>query len=304
MTAVIQQLPELHVGMGWRFEGLTLFPVWARMPVSDVLVVDASEVQIQERPDGPQVSQIMVHNTGKGLALLLEGELIEGGWQNRALNSDLLLEPGASSVVEVTCVEQGRWAGVGGHVRRSRIAPGGVRMGLRRHESERQGEVWRRVSHYEPSMGATRTRSLAEHLDRVSRGRDHRWSKKESARIGDIPGSPMLGQVGVIVALGGRPAWLEIFPTPGILAEFWSALVDAALLDAVSAPDRPCPGQYARDFAVHARAVPLAVSVGSGTGQAFASAPAAVSVRGIASSDGELLHALAVDTHHHLWGAA
>ncbi len=303
MNAVIERLPELHVGLGWRSRGLTIFPVWAQMPVNEVAVVAAKDVQIQERSDGPQVGQIIVHNTGKGMALLLEGELIEGGWQNRAFNADLLLEPGKSHIVEVTCVEQGRWAGTSGHARRSRLAPAGVRVGLRREAGRRQGEVWRRVSRYEPMMGATSTRSLAEHLDRVAE-RDRVQQDNRASRVGNIPDAPMCGQVGVIVALGGRPAWLEIFPTPDILAEFWTALVNAARLDALDARDVPCPGHRARDFAVHSREMSLTVTRGAGAGQSFTTQSMPVSVRGIASPDGDLLHALAVDTRHPLLGAA
>ena len=44
-------------------------------------------------------------------SLLLEGEMLEGGWQHRVLDCDLLLDAGGSYVAPVSCVEHGRWHG-------------------------------------------------------------------------------------------------------------------------------------------------------------------------------------------------
>lgn len=300
----IRNLPRLHVGIGWRASGLTLFPVWAEMPVNDLIVVNAADVEVHERTGSPTVGELVLHNTGNHPALLLEGELLEGGWQNRVLNKDLLLEPGDTQMAPVTCVEQGRWAGSARHVGRARMAPGNVRVGLRHGDSHRQQDVWRRVSRYEPTLGPTRTTSLSEHLDRVHSGRDGAGRPVGRARRSDIPTRPLPGQVGVIGALSGRPAWLEIFPSPEALADFWNGLVDAAHLDAHSAFNALCPGQAARDFAVYCRGLRLRPGEYAGAGQAFDGRGHGVDVRGISSPEGHLLHALAVDTDHRLWEEA
>lgn len=299
-----QTLPRLHVGVGWRSDGLTLFPVWAEMPVHDLVVVNAADVQVAERTGSPTVGELVLTNTSDRPALMLEGELLEGGWQNRALNADLLLGAHDSQVAGVTCVEQGRWSGGARHMRRARMAPGSVRVGLRNADSHRQNDVWRRVSRYEPTMGPTRTMSLSEQLDKVATGRDSSGRPVGRARRSQIPAAPLPGQVGVIGALSGRPAWLEIFPSPDALADFWRALVDAALLDAHSAFNAGCPAQAARDFAVHCAGLPLHSEQPAGAGTQIAGALGRVSVRGITSSEGDLLHALAVDTEHRLWGEA
>lgn len=285
-------MPRLHVGVGWQSHGLTLFPVWAEMPVNETLVVNATDVQVTEMADGPTVGKLVLTNSGDRPTLLLEGELLEGGWQNRALNADLLLAPHDSQVTDVTCVEQGRWSGDVRHTRRNRLAPGMVRVGLRRADGYRQQDVWRRVSHYEPTMGATGTLSLSDQLDKVSVGR---------ARRSTIPADPLPGQVGVIGALSGRPAWLEIFPSPTALADFWTSIVDAALLDAHSAVNVPCPSQAARDFVVHSGQVPLHAQERAGLGTQITGSRRSISVRGITSSEGDLLHVLAVDVNHPNW---
>ena len=124
------------------------------------------------------------------------------------------------------------------------------------------------------------------------------------ARRSTIPAMPLPGQVGVIGALSGRPAWLEIFPSPDALADFWTSLVDAALLDAHSAFNAPCPAQAARDFAVYCGQLHLHPEQRAGAGTRVAGPRGPVSVRGITSPEGDLLHALAVNTEHRLWGEA
>lgn len=295
-----QRMPQLHVGLGWRAAGVTLFPIWAEMPISNIHVVRAEDVVISEREGEPRVSELVIANRGSEPILLLEGEILEGGWQSRMLNNDLLIAGHAAHVAEVTCVERGRWHGDRDHVRRRRLAPATVRAGLRRTAADRridtQSEVWRRVSRHEarqaPQMGGTRSESLAEHLDRVDAGAlaiDH-----------EIPDSPMAGQVGVVAALGGWPAWLELLPNPQALSDFWAGIVSAALLDAVAVPNRPCPAQLARDFAVACRALPLTERPSHGVGQrgdghGLGSDRGPLTLRATSSAEGDLLHALVVN---------
>jgi len=303
-TSTTRTLPRLHVGVGWRADGLTLFPVWAEMPVQDLVLVKAGDVQVTERAGIPTVGELVLTNSSDRPALLLEGELLEGGWQNRALNTDLVLDAHASHVAPVTCVEQGRWSGVSQQTRRVRLAPGSIRAGLRRSDDTRQREVWRRVSRYEPSLGQSRTASLSEQLDKVSDGRDSAGRPVGRGRRSQIPPAPLPGQVGVIAALSGRPAWLEIFPSPDALADFWPSLVDAALLDAHFAINTACPAQAARDFAIHCGQLRLHEDQPAGAGTRIAGPSGPVSVRGITSREGDLLHALAVNTQHQLWAGA
>lgn len=294
-------LPRLHVGVGWQSDGLTLFPVWAEMPVNETVVVNSTDVQVTEMVDGPTVGKLVLTNSGDRPALLLEGELLEGGWQNRALNTDLLLAPHGSQAADVTCVEQGRWSGDDRLARRNRLAPGMIRVGLRRNDSYRQQDVWRRVSHYEPTMGPTSTLSLSDQLDKVSVGRDGLNRAVGRVRPSTIPAVPLPGQVGVIGALSGRPAWLEIFSSPAALADFWSSIVDAGELDAHASDNTACPAQAARDFVVHCGQVSLHAGQVAGVGTQINGSHRSLSVRGITSDEGDLLHVLAVETDHPNW---
>jgi hypothetical protein len=82
----------------------------------------------------------------------LEGELLEGGRQHRVAARSVVVDPSASVVLEVRCVEHGRWNGGGEHVRTGRRAPVQVRAAAGQHE------VWERVRRY----GKSATESLLE----------------------------------------------------------------------------------------------------------------------------------------------
>lgn len=98
---------------------------------------------VSELGDGPQVPALWVSNGGGTAALLVDGEVVEGGWQNRVVHHDVVLDAGSAATIEVACVEAGRWHGGGDHDRRHRRASMGVRAALVGSDepSERQGEV-------------------------------------------------------------------------------------------------------------------------------------------------------------------
>ena len=261
-------MPALHVGQGATAGPLTVFPVWAAEPGPAGLATGlAADVRVGERDGRPVVGQLVLTNTGSAPALLVEGELLEGGWQHRVLLHDLVLAPGRSMVAPVACVEAGRWGGGGQHARRARRASGAVRATLHTTSpSMRQGEVWRRVSGYDTAMGASATSSFLDHLDAFDsdRAAPSLDSRRPPAPGGPAAGpspaevdgwlrevravAPLDGQRGVVVGVAGQPVLLEVFPSSQALTEALPALLTGLLLDAVAAgaPVEPTPARRAR----------------------------------------------------------
>lgn len=270
MDASYMAIPGLHVGRGTTVRGLTVFPVWVDTPaLTGIAMGTRAHISVAELDGGPSVGQLVVHNDGRSAALLVEGELLEGGWQHRALNRGILLAPGTTSPVAVSCVEAGRWHGEQGHARRARRAPVDVTAGLRRTDDRRQSEVWSRVARFEGVCAASPTQSLIDHLDAPASPR---------ARLG---ARPLDGQRGVVIGLGGTPAWLELFPDPRGLAAHWDGILAAAELSADLVPERATPGQAARDFAVAVERLHLSDDGPAGSGSAVRARHHGVSVRGV-----------------------
>jgi hypothetical protein len=208
-------IPPLHVGRGTRRGALTVFPVWhAAPPGRPVRLADEHTVDVRELPD-PQVPHLRVAATGPGLVLLLEGDVLAGGLQDRVAIASHLLIPGDDVIIDVRCVEQDRWSGDDRQVAGTRRASAYVRG-----ETD-QDEVWRRIA--------------------VERGRTH--CRPDVADLRPLP-----GQSGVLIALGGRPALLEVFAEPDLLTQAWSRLMDAAAREATGRPDKSATAHSARHF--------------------------------------------------------
>ena len=82
-------------------------------PPLEILTLDESRARgaltVVERAQ-PSVPELIAENRGKAYVLLLAGEILIGGKQNRVLREDLLLPPlSGPRNIGVYCVEQGRW---------------------------------------------------------------------------------------------------------------------------------------------------------------------------------------------------
>ena len=125
---------------GWRlaqpvtYENLTIFPVIASQDADtsefatldealasgDVVVTEQGDYLRRSR-DGrlpqdfsssAQVNQLVLINRGKRPLVLLAGEVVSGGKQDRIISKDRIVPAGAAPLpLDVFCVEHGRWTG-------------------------------------------------------------------------------------------------------------------------------------------------------------------------------------------------
>ena len=282
--------PELHVGCGTEIGPLTVFPVWAGGAGPDGLVMGlAAKLRVAEREGHPVVGQLVVTNDGPRSALLVEGELLEGGWQHRMVEHDVVIKPHTSVVVQVDCVEAGRWNGATAHVRRARRASAGLRATLATSApADRQQAVWAEVADLDVALGDSPTGSFLHHLDGAL---DARLKPAEAVgmrrKIGAL--RPLDGQRGVVVGVSGQPVLLELYPSSAALSAALPDLLNGLLVDAVAdgAPPVPTPGRRARRLgrSVSRRRIRLADDIDAGAGRCYGADTEHASVRGIAVAD-------------------
>lgn len=247
---------RIHVGQGlYDGRGMTIFPVWLESAPISGYCWKPKHIAVSELNEDGVVNALTVRNTGSRPHFVLEGDIFEGGRQNRVLTRSLVLAHGESREVPVACVEEGRWSGARGHVGGRRRAPIGVRYGMSRTYSRLdsmdysgwdagthvQGQVWDRIRRHEQQLGPVSGHSLIESMDRM-----------ESQYLNDEGGDslrPLPGQRGVIIGIGGYIATAEFFGHEDGLTSRWDALVTAARYESMAAPHRRTPGWAARDFA-------------------------------------------------------
>lgn len=278
---------ELHVGRGTSRGAMTVFPLWNAESGPSRCSTDARHLDVSECDAGPDVSTLMVGNTGDRPALVLEGQLFEGGWQHRmACHSTLI---GVRQRIPVACVEQGRWSGATRQHSRGRRATPYVRDAVQRG-GDVQGEVWSRVARHTAGTANT-TGSLVQHLDACSDD-------------GAMQGLRVLpGQTGVLIGIGGQPYVAEVFDSPATLRRQLDAILEAAALDAGFAPAVPTPGRRARRFVDRFAGVRLERAGEAGVGERYAGRSAHVDT-GALRWQGRDLHVRASNVRHPILAGA
>jgi hypothetical protein len=229
----------LQAGEPVSLDGVSFYPLTPSQPPADALValledVEGGGLEVRETS---QVSELEVVNATDSNVLLLEGDIVAGGRQNRVINTTFVVKPGATLRMPTSCVERGRWGANQGHFTGSghTVSPK-VRSKLKRSVTESvllsagkshcsdQSQVWAETSQ---TLSETRAASSTDdHLTAyVQRSRELQAKAGkliESLRRDDL--------VGVAVTHPDGTAAVEAFGSPKIAAKVLGRIVRAHLL--------------------------------------------------------------------------
>ena len=276
------------------YENLTVFPVVASndRDTSAFLTLDeglaTGEVAIREQgsegmarnrdgrdgvirpayPTGASVNQLVLINRGKRPLLLLAGELVSGGKQDRIIGKDRLVPVGADPLpLDVFCVEHGRWSAGANFTDAKTIVHPSVREQAA-VESD-QGKVWSAVrggttakarSESSGTMAysvppppapvleapaisrAIANEAPTESYDKIYKSRRVNTSadnyveeiQRRFARA--TSGLKNERVVGVIVAYGSEVAWSDIFASSDLFHQYWNKLLRSYVVEALARP--------------------------------------------------------------------
>jgi hypothetical protein len=228
----------VRVGEARIHGGVVVFWLYGKGPAAALDVATLEEARsrgdlLMTERDLASVPELIVENRGKVHVLLLAGEILLGGKQNRVLREDVLFPPfSGPRNIGVYCVEQGRWAGRSKDFEaKGTFAAPALRSRLM--EKADQARVWAEVDRYAAAAAPSPTRSyqevyekpeVQEHLKEVEQGIDPR------AAAGALGGAVFVGQ-----ALAG----LDLFHDPALFAREWPKLLRAQALEAYRQPRQP-----------------------------------------------------------------
>ncbi|HJQ67605.1 MAG TPA: DUF6569 family protein [Blastocatellia bacterium] len=266
---------DWRLGAPVTFQALTVYPVIADQPDSrdDYITLDeglrsgrviVSEIGANGRTrrvgngrrvsDNAEVNRLMVTNNSGKTLVLIAGELIVGGKQDRIVGEDCVIASSKKPVtVNVYCVEHGRWSerssfgqsrassGSGGG-EGSAAAPAGTfnapvaggmaapNVRAKAQAEKSQEGVWSEVSKLEQKNGVS---SSTGTLDRVYSDRrvSAKLSDYERAIKNKVSGKNV---VGAVVAIGGQVMSADVFVSPKLFQAYWPKLLKSYALEAVS----------------------------------------------------------------------
>jgi ARG/rhodanese/phosphatase superfamily protein len=193
-------------------------------------------IEEQRQYQGASVNELMLVNLSDRPLLLLAGEVVSGGKQNRIIGADVIVPPKSDPMpLSVFCVEHGRWSSSpGGFGGAGLIAHPEIRKEAQ--VSKSQSGVWDSVarsaqvleapsptSSYMDSVNSPQAK-LA--LDRVAASIDQEYERELRSKVG---GSDA---VGVVVAINGEIVWSDIFPSAELFRQYWPKLLRSFVLEA------------------------------------------------------------------------
>jgi len=206
---------------------------------------------------GPSVNQLVLVNHGKRPLLLLAGELVSGGKQDRVIAKDRIVAPfGEPLPLNVFCVEHGRWSAGSQFNEAKTIVHPSVRE--QAAVKQKQGDVWAAVT--AGSVAAMPSAAPAPRVpsaDLEATIRDEAPTQSyskiyESRRVNSSvetvvseiqrrfrkESSGLKGErvVGVVVAYGGEVAWSDIFASDELFNHYWNKLLRSYAVEAVARP--------------------------------------------------------------------
>ncbi len=287
---------------GWRlaqpitYENLTIFPVIApqdadtsefatldeALASGDAVVTEQGDYLRRSRDgrlpqdfsSGAQVNQLVLINRGKKPLVLLAGEVVSGGKQDRIIGKDRIVPAGAAPLpLDVFCVEHGRWTGGS-----DKFSAGNLMV----HPSVRekaaveqdQNQVWAAVRGETPLVGQFHgsgvaggsasvtvegrsasppisanavSGAIAEAAPTQSYQKIYKSSpigisvenfSQEIERRFDRATGDLNGEhvVGVVVAFGGEIAWSDIFASSRMFDTYRAKLLRSYAVEALTRP--------------------------------------------------------------------
>ena len=249
-------------------EGLASGEVQVRERGSDALVRNRGRVIQPTFPAGASVNQLVLINRSKRPLLLLAGELVSGGKQDRIIGKDRLVPAGAEPLpLDVFCVEHGRWSSGASFTDAKTIVHPSVREQATFQKD--QGRVWSAVRGGTTAEVTTEAASVAgvagpppppallaaprieraieneaptESYQKIYESREVRNSSEtyveELQRRFAKETAGLKGEhvVGVVVAYGGEVAWSDIFASSDLFHQYWTKLLRSYVVEALARP--------------------------------------------------------------------
>lgn len=259
-----------------RSGNLTVFPVVANksfdtgefitldegLRSGDVVVTEAGQARglIRRRPgrpgvihpiSGAEVNRLVLVNNSKRPLLLLAGEIVTGGKQDRVIGKDRIV-PAESDPIDlgVFCVEPGRWVAANG---RYEFSGGGIHGGVFASPGVRgsamaaknQQQVWDNVGRSKQAMATMVAPPAAAEVNSTTSYARVMDNKEVQQKV-DSVAEPVQrsyesvvrqlrekNAVGVVVAVNGDVVWADIFASTQLLQKYWPKLVRSYATEAV-----------------------------------------------------------------------
>jgi sulfur carrier protein ThiS len=197
-------------------------------------------------PGGAQVNQLVLINNSQRPLLLLAGEIVTGGKQDRVIGKDRIVPPESDPVdLSVFCVEPGRWTGASMNFKSLDAAMAQPTVRAKAMGAKNQQQVWDEVGKSKDAMAMIVPAPAAEPV-RSTTSYARVMANDEVKKQVDSVAEPIQhnyqslirqlrdqNAVGVVVAVNGQIVWADLFASTNLLEKYWPKLVRSYAAEAV-----------------------------------------------------------------------
>ena len=245
----ITAIKEATIGKPKTRLGTTIYPIFMPNNSPENIKIATDDLVVSEL-ESASVPQIQVHNPTDSPLLIPAGKVLSGGRQTRTVNVSILVAPGSTIDIPVSCVEAGRWHG-------QRRFEDSRRFASRRVRMEKQRSVARNVKNLRNKMsdqGAVWNSIDAEMIARDLHSATKNFLYAEESLTNEterfsavqelLSEGPEPQQNGIAIAQGNEIVSVEMFASPEALKSSYEALIRSAIFDS---PDKKVksPGEDA-----------------------------------------------------------
>ena len=197
--------------------------------------------------DGAEVNRLVLVNNSDRPLILLAGEIVTGGKQDRVVGKDRIVPPKSDPIdLSVFCVEPGRWVATKSEFGsfHSQMAQPSVRRSAMADQN--QQKVWEEVGAARESMAVRAAPAAASALagtssyarvmdnDEVKHQVDAMAAPIEQSYLGLMRELHERNAAGVVVAVNGRMIWADLFASTALLEKYWPKLIRSYAAEALT----------------------------------------------------------------------
>ena len=201
---------------------------------------------IPQPSGGAEVNRLVLYNNSDKPLLLLAGEIVTGGKQDRIVGADRIVAANSGPIdLGVFCVEPGRWVESSKNFGSmgAQMAQPSVRTPAM--AAKNQSEVWANVATSNKRMAETVTvETGADAVSGMSSYAkvfaspqvakvmtEYGGAESEQAILRELRSK---GAVGVVVAVNGQVQWADVFASTELLAKYWPKLMRSYVAEAMT----------------------------------------------------------------------
>jgi hypothetical protein len=256
-----------------RRNNLTIFPVFTDrshdtrefltldegLRSGEVVVSEAGSLQplfrgrVRPVPGGAQVNRLVLVNNSARPLILLAGEILTGGKQDRVVGKDRIVPPQSEPIdLAVFCVEPGRWVATKYDFSsfRTQMAQPSVRRSAMADQD--QQKVWSEVRASAAAMGSSvGGPPAAREIQSTSSYAGVMGNEEVKQRV-EAVAAPLeqsyhevlrelhdRNAVGVVVAVNEQIIWADLFASTALLEKYWPKLIRSYAAEALTRPTIP-----------------------------------------------------------------